>query len=192
MNRRVNYLSLAALLLATTVNALADVAMRDKDRPKRSSFTTQMKVTPDDKATEAKLLIPRAVWQQMRAGLDGDDTQAAGLTSFNLGGAQTMLAGVFLSLAFVFGGLGFVRSRGRAQRFGPAALCVAALALCGASVGVAFANAGPPPVARSLTSKILTQDLQWWGAYGQVKVEVSDDAGEITRVLPKQKQEQPR
>lgn len=193
MKHGINYLALAALLLATTVNTFADVALRKPDKPaKSSSFTTQMKVAPDEKATEAKLLIPRDVWRQMRAGLDGDDTKAAGLASFNLGNAQTMIAGLFLSLAFAFGGLGFVRSRGRARKFGTAALCFAALMLCGTTAGVVFANAGPPPVARSLTSKILTQDLQWWGAYGQVKVEVSDDAREITLVLPKQKQEQPR
>jgi hypothetical protein len=194
MKRRVNYLALAAMLLATTVPAFADIAIPDKEKkklPKGSAFSTQMRVAPDEKATEAKLLIPRDVWQQMRAGLDGDDTKAAGLASFNPGGAQTVMAGLFLSLALAFGGVWLVRSRGQ-RRFGTAALCVAALALCGAGAGVVFANAGPPPVARSLTSKILTQDLQWWGAYGQVKVEVSDDAREITLVLPKQKQEQPR
>jgi hypothetical protein len=190
---RVNYLLLAALLLAASVNAFADVAIRKPDKlPKSSSFTTGMKVSPDEKATEARLLIPRDVWQQMRAGLDGDDTKAAALTSFNPGGAQTVMAGLFLSLALAFGGLWLVRSRERAGKFGPAALCLAALVLCGAAARAVFANAGPPPAARSLTSKILTQDLQWWGAYGQVKVEVTDDVDRITLVLPKQKQEQPR
>jgi hypothetical protein len=75
-------------------------------------------------------------------------------------------------------------------RFGPAALGVIALTLCGAFAGAAYANAGPPPVARSLTSKILIEDLQWWGAYGQVKVEVSGDADRVTLILPRAKKEE--
>ena len=69
---------------------------------------------------------------------------------------------------------------------------VAALALCGAAATAAYANAGPPPVARSLTSKILIQDAQWYGVYGQVKVEVVDDDDQIKLVLPKGKDEKPQ
>jgi hypothetical protein len=38
-----------------------------------------------------------------------------------------------------------------------------------------------------LTLKILTPELQWWGAYGQVTVEIAQDGDGITLVLPKQK-----
>ena len=194
MKRRVNYLALAALLLATTVNALADVAPPDKAKtnsPKGPSFTAQMHIAPTSKAGDAKLLIPRSVLQQMKAGLDGDDSHSAAAAYFNTGGGQTLMAGLFLSLAFAFGGVWLVRSRGQ-RRLGPAALCVAALALCGLAATAAYANAGPPPVARSLTSKILIQDAQWYGVYGQVKVEVVDDDDQIRLVLPKGKDEKPQ
>lgn len=194
MKRRVNYLALAALLLATTVNALADVAPPDKvktNSPKGPSFTADMNIQPNLKASEAKLLIPRSVLQQMKAGLDGDDSHSAALTYFNTGGGQTLMAGLFLSLAFAFGGVWLVRSRGQ-RRLGPAALCLAALALCGLAANAAYANAGPPPVARSLTTKILIEQAQWYGVYGQVKVEVTDDGDRITLVLPKGKDEKPQ
>jgi hypothetical protein len=195
MKLRVNHLALAALLLATAVPAFSNIALPKEERgklAKSSAFTTAMKIEPDEKVTEARLVIPRQVWQQMKAGLDGEDSQTAALTGsrFNLGGTQTVVSGVFLSLAFAFGGVWLMRSRKQAVRFGPAALCIIALALCGTFAGAAYANAGPPPVARSLTSKILINDLQWWGAYGQVKIEVSGDADRVTLILPKAKKEE--
>ena len=194
MKRRFNYLALAALLLATAVNTFADVRVPDKDKnksPKVSPFTAQMMIDPNTKSSEARLLIPREVLQQMRAGLDGEDARGSALAFFNTGGAQTVVAGLFLSLALAFGGLWLVRSRGQ-RRLGPAALCLAALALCGVAATSVYANAGPPPVARSLTSKILIQDAKWYGVYGQVKVEVVDDNNQITLVLPRPKDDQPK
>jgi hypothetical protein len=195
MKLRVNYLALAALLLAAAIPAFADIALPKEERgksPKSSAFTTHMKIEPDEKVTEARLVIPREVWQQMKAGLDGEDSRNAALAgrTFNLGGTQTVVSGLFLSLAFAFGGVWLMRSRKQALRFGPAALCVIAFALCGAFAGAAYANAGPPPVARSLTSKILIDDLQWWGAYGQVKIEVSADVDRVTLILPRAKKEE--
>jgi hypothetical protein len=193
MKCRVNFLALAALLLVTAVSASADVAPPDKLKNKspKVSPTVGMLIQPDPKAGEAKLIIPRSVLEQMRAGLDGDDSRAAALAFFNTGGAQTLMAGIFLSLAFAFGGVWLVRSRAQ-RRLGPAALCVAALALCGVAATAAYANAGPPPVARSLTSKILIQDAMWYGAHGEVKVEITDERDFITLVLPKGKDEKPQ
>jgi opacity protein-like surface antigen len=194
MKRRVNYLALAALLLATAASAFADVRVPDKEKnrpPKAQPFTALMMIDPNTKSTEARLLIPREVLQQMRAGLDGEDSRAAALAFFNTSGAQTVMAGLFLSLALAFGGVWLVRSRGQ-KRLGPAALCVAALALCGAAATAAYANAGPPSVARSLTSKILIPDAKWYGVYGQVKVEVVDDDNQIKLVLPRPQDDQPR
>jgi hypothetical protein len=192
MLRRVKLLALVLMLLASAANALADVRVPDnvkKNNSKNSPFESSMRISPNEDAKEARLVIPREVWQQMKAGLDGGGSTNAALTgqTFNTGGLQTALAGMFLSLAFVFGGVWLVRLRKHARRFGPAVLSIVAFALCGAFAGAAYANAGPPPIARTLTSKILIDDLQWWGATGQVKIEISDDANMITLVLPKQK-----
>lgn len=193
MKCRINFLALAALLLLVTVSASADIAPPDKAKNKSSKDSPMMSmlIQPDLKAREAKLIIPRSLLEQMRAGLDGEDSRGAALAFFNTGGAQTLMAGIFLSLAFAFGGVWLVRSRGQ-RRLGPASLCVAALALSGVAATAAYANAGPPPVARSLTSKILVQEATWYGAHGEVKVEVTDDQDYIMLVLPKGKDEKPQ
>jgi hypothetical protein len=188
----------ALLLLLALAPARADVPRPRDDKPKSpqgADITTQMHIEPNFKATEARLLIPRAVWQQMRAGLDGDAAPAAGaVTRFStLGAAQTAMAGVFLSLAFACGGVWLMRARRKpANKLTQAALGVALVALCGASAGIAYANAGPPPIARSLTSQILVPAAQPYGVYGRVKVEFTDDDySQITLILPTAKDGKP-
>lgn len=175
--------TLAALFVMSNISARANAPDPSIYGRKGARVNAQMHIEPNTKATEARLLIPRAVWQQMRAGLDAEGGQhVAGV--FAAGGAQTAMAGIFLSLAFAFGGVWFVRQRKHAANWTRAALGVALLALCGATASIAYANAGPPPVARSLTSGILSPGAQPYGAYGQVKVEISDEESQITLVLP--------
>jgi hypothetical protein len=71
------------------------------------------------------------------------------------------------------------------------ALAFAALGGAAAGGVAVYANAGPPPAARSLTSKILSPDLSYWGASGVVKVEVANDESLIMLVLPKGKDAAP-
>jgi hypothetical protein len=58
------------------------------------------------------------------------------------------------------------------------------LALCGAGTSLVYANAGPPPVARSLTSKILIPEAMPYGVWGEVKVEIVESGNGVTLVLP--------
>lgn len=184
-------IALAALMLtATTTLAFADIANPDNRKTQAdSSPKMQMQIATDEKAKEAKLIIPREIWQQMKAQLDGNGSQnAAATTRFNMTGAQTIVSGIFLSLAFAFGGVWLMRTRKGADRLSRAtALGAAVILLCGLTATIAYANAGPPPVARSLTSNILIPELQWWGAYGQVKVEIVEEGNEIRLVLPRTK-----
>jgi hypothetical protein len=186
MNRLLNGYALAILLLAACTSALANAPDPSIAR-RRANVAIPMRIAPDREATEAKLVIPRAIWQQLRAGLDGNDTQSAVAATArfrNLSGAQTAMAGMFLSLAFAFGGVWLVRSRKQTDKLTRVALGVAVLALCSATASIAYANAGPPPVARSLTSQILVEQAQWYGVYGQVKIEIADEGDQITLVLP--------
>ena len=184
----------ALMLFATLTLAFADIPNPDRNnnrnRSSGSDLKTEMRIATDEKVKEARLIIPRAIFQQMRAQLDGNGSQTAAATTrfFNMTGAQTVVSGIFLSLAFAFGGVWLVRSRKGAERTARAvALGVSLLLIGGITAGVAYANAGPPPVARSLTSKILIQELQWWGAYGEVKVEIVEEGNEIQLVLPRRK-----
>lgn len=184
---------LALLFVVATPLAFADIPNPDRLNRNRSSKTelkVDMQIDTDEKAKEARLVIPRSVFQRMRAQADGAGSQTTGTTAaarfFNMTGAQTIMSGLFLSLAFAFGGVWLVRSRKGAERTARvAALSIGLLLAGGVTASVAYANAGPPPVARSLTSKILIPELQWWGAYGEVKVEIVEEGDDIKLVLPK-------
>ncbi len=184
---------MALMFLATTTLAFADIPNPNNPTNRNASKTdlkANMQIETDDKAKEAKLLIPREIFQQMVAQAQGGNTQTGSTVArfFNMTGAQTALSGLFLSLAFAFGGVWLVRSRKGTERSRRvAALCLSLLVVGGITAGVAYANAGPPPVARSLTSKILIPELQWWGAYGEVKVEIVDEGNQILLVLPRRK-----
>ena len=189
MKSLLNCCALILLGLAALTSARADVPRPRDDghkSPKTVSVSSPMHIEPNTKATEAKLLIPRAVLEQMRAGLDGDNAPAAGTTArlFTNGGAQTAIAGIFLSLAFACGGVWLVRTRKATGTWTRAALGGVLVALCGATASIAYANAGPPPIARSLTSGILSPGAQPYGAYGKVKVEITDEYSQITLILP--------
>ena len=177
------------ILMAITAPAFADIPNPSNLNRKKSqepAVKASMHIETDQKAKEAKLIIPRVLWQQMKAELDGTSAQTASDSTrfFNMTGAQTIMSGLFLSLAFAFGGVWLVRSR-VSDRARTAALCVSLLLIGGVTTGIAYANAGPPPVARTLTSKILIPELQWWGAYGDVKVEIADEGDQIRLVLPR-------
>jgi hypothetical protein len=181
------------VLMTATTLAFADIPnpnQRSGNSSSKSDLKIQMQIDTDDKVKEARLVIPRAVFQQMRAQAEGTDSQRSATTAtarfFNMTGAQTIMSGIFLSLAFAFGGVWLVRSRKGAERTARvAALSIALLLAVGVTAGVAYANAGPPPVARSLTSKILIPELQWWGASGEVKVQIVEEGNDIKLVLPK-------
>jgi hypothetical protein len=181
--------ALGVFVLATFTLARADVARPKDEHNKPANVIVTMRIEPNYKASEAKLIIPRSMWEQMRAQLDGNDAQAASASTrfHSLNGAQTLMAGIFMSLAFAFAGIWFVRSRKGTNKFTPAALALALLVLCGAGAGIAYANAGPPSVARSLTSNILVPGALPYGVYGKVKVEITDADNEIVLVLPKGK-----
>lgn len=186
-------LALAALmLLATAALAFADIPspsnLNNRNAASKADLKTSMRIETDEKVKEARLVIPRSIFQQMSAQLDGKGSQTASarLRFLNMTGTQTALSGLFLSLAFAFGGVWLVRSRrGNERATRVAALCLSLLIVGAITAGVAYANAGPPPVARSLTSKILIPELQWWGAYGEVKVEIVEEGDEIQLVLPR-------
>jgi hypothetical protein len=183
--------AITALLLLASVSSLADIANPNSNRrrpPVRPTAPTSMRIQPDEKAKNAKLLIPREVLSGLRASLDEGDPQTSASTGIaGITSAQTIMVGIFMSLSLAFAGLWLMKFRVQSDRLTRAAVVIALLGLGTATTSVVLGNAGPPPVAQSLTLKILTPELQWWGAYGQVTVEIAQDGDGITLVLPKQK-----
>src|SRR3954467_6147544 len=96
--------AILAAILGLSALSYADIARPTKTpKPNSQKFITNtMEITLDKDAKEAKLLIPRSQIKELRAALaqidDGTDTTAA-VTSSGLSRAQTIVSGLFMSLA---------------------------------------------------------------------------------------------
>src|SRR5688500_5334151 len=100
-----------AVLLSVGSSGLANIA--DPSLPGRSkSVDTSLSIRIDKNAREAKLIIPKAQLRQLRAELEqldnGTDGNVAAGSSVTR--TQTIVSGSLLSLAFVLGGMWFLRS----------------------------------------------------------------------------------
>jgi hypothetical protein len=100
---------------------------------------------------------------------------------------QTIVSGMFLSLAFVFGGLWFVRSGKAATKTGKGVV-VLAVSLGIASSTLLFANIAPPVILRSITGKIFSVQMQRSRvAWGEIKLELSD-SDQVELIIPNPKE----
>lgn len=174
--------AVAAMILCSLSTALADLVPPDKPK-KTKSVDTSLVIRLDAEAKEARLVIPRDQLKQLRAQIDevsGDDETASATTGF--GRTQTLVSGALLSLAFVFGGLWFVRTRPQNSR---AVVTMAALLALGSIANLVYGNAGPPPAAREITGKMFTQSVHTYKqGSGKIKLEVSDDARTPQLIVP--------
>jgi hypothetical protein len=181
--------SLCALLAIFAVGASADVRLPDTPKPtpvkEKKSLDTMFSISIRKDAKEARLLIPKDQIKELRAQLDELDggSNTAALASFSR--AQTILGGLFLSLAFVAGGVWFSRSRKNGFKPGRAVVAGAVLFFGGAFAVITFANVGPPLEARSITGKIFTDPVHLYKqASGKIKVEATDDDYGIQLIVP--------
>jgi hypothetical protein len=172
------------IVLSLASAAVADIPRPDKPRKLSKSIDTSLSIRLDRDAREAKLIIPREQVQQLRAELeqlDGNDSTAATAAS-TFTNTQTIISGTLLSLAFVFGGMWFMRS-GRAHS--KPIVAAAILLTCGSIATLVYGNAGPPPEARSITGKMFSQGVHTYkGGWGKIKLEVSDDAPNPVLIVP--------
>ena len=182
-------LLLTALALITSTAVFADIApIRPEKTPKpKPGVNTTMEIMMDKSAKEAKLLIPKSQIKQLRAeleSLDDDNGNTAAVTG-GFTRLQTIVSGAFLSLAFVFGGMWFVRSGKASTKGGKALAAAAILGGIGAATTVVFANVGPPPAARNITSKLFDQKLftPYGFAYGKIKIETTD-GNQVKLIVP--------
>lgn len=196
MKSRTNFwasVTLLALFTATAIPAFADVALPDGNKPRKQknpTTTVLMNIRENELEKQPTLMISRGVLRELRAGLEGEDGASQNAASFSdgFGGKQTVMAGIFLSLALTFGGVWMVHSRKQSnggRRLSQAALGLMVCALCGASASLAYANAGPPTPRRPFDSRILVEDVRRSGVYDKVKVELIDGDYGIVLDLPK-------
>jgi len=176
------------LLLASTI-AFADVPRPDKSPKQTKSLVTYMNIRLDRDAKDAKLIIPRSQIQQLRAALDDADNETdstAAVTGSSYSRTQTIMSGIFLSLAMIFGGMWFARSGKAASRPSKAFIIFAVMTGIGSVATIVYANAGPPPEARSITSKLFDQKIMspYRFASGQIRVETTTEGDTITLIVP--------
>lgn len=177
------------LLFAALVSVLASVGFANIANPdlpakkKNKSIDSFLSIRLDKAASEARLVIPRSQLKQLRAELekldDGDTTDNTAAATFQ--GTQTIVSGALISLAFVFGGMWFMRSGSK-----PGKIVVASAVLLSCSVAtLVYANAGPPSEANAITGKIFSDVVhQNKFASGSIKLEVSDSTRVMELVVP--------
>lgn len=188
------FVLIAVLMLASAV-VFADIARPDRSpsrvkKPARAIDGT-LNIKLDRDAKEARLIIPRSQVKQLQAQLDeitGDDNVAEVSATGGITRTRTIVSGLFLSLAVVFGGMWFMRSK--------ASGAVTRTLLIGAAIGgiaaaatLVYANVGPPPAARSITSALFNEKvfIPYRFASGKVKIEVSDEATRVELIVPEAK-----
>ena len=175
----------AVTLLSSTI-AFADLAKPPISKGKPGIETT-LDIRLDANAKEARLIIPRSQIKQLRAELesldDGSDDMA-GVASPGISRVQTIVSGLFLSLALVVGGVWFVRSGRAATKAGKSAVAIVVVSFVATAATFVFANAGPPSEARSISGKMFTPAVHMYGfGWGKIKLEVSDDEKDRVRLI---------
>jgi hypothetical protein len=173
------FICLSAFVLIASLAAFADIPGPDKtpkNALKTKSVDTSMTIRLDRDATEARLLIPKSQLKQLRAELEqmDDSSEDTAAANTGIGRTQTIVSGMFLSLALVFGGIWFVRSGKVSTRTGKSLVITAMLAGVGSAATFIYANAGPPSDARNITGKMFSQSVHLYKfGYGRIKLETS-------------------
>ena len=179
------------LVTMFSIAAFADVRLPDTPTPpapspkEKKAIDTSFSISIRKDAKEARLLIPKDQIKQLRAQLDelDNDSNNAALLSFSR--TQTIVGGLFLSLAMIFGGMWLTRVRKNDFKPNKTAVAAAILFLCGAFTLIAYANVGPPIEARSITGRIFTPAVHLYKqASGKIKLETTDDASGVRLIVP--------
>lgn len=177
-----------------TLAAFADIRLPDTPKPAKETgqaIDSGLVIRLSDEATETKLIIPKSQLKDLRAALDDmDDISAenAAVTSSsgNFTRTQTIISGLFMSLAFVFGGVWFARSRKADSKSGKTIIAGAILLMVGSMATLVFANAGPPSTLRRINGNLFDKKVfgGWRFASGSIKVEVSNTARGFELIVP--------
>jgi hypothetical protein len=178
-----------SFLLAFSISAFADVRPPlPKPTPKPTADSKEkeanMHIAVTREVTEPTLVIKKSSAKMLRAALDEieaeEDNTASIEGTIKGSSAQTIIGGLFLSLAFLFGGVWFFRSK--PSKINAALMLIAAL---GITTTFVFANIAPPKLF-SLSKSMLSPELQGYGkAQGKVKIKIREIApADIQLLIP--------
>jgi len=170
-----------------------DIAKPTATPKQKTAIDTILRINLRSDAKEARLIIPKSQLAALRAQLDqlgdGSDTSAA----ITAGGAgtkvPTIVGGLFLSLAIVFGGIWFVRSGRISPKTSQALALFTILTAVGSAATFVYGNAGPPAEARSITGKMFTPAVHMYGfGSGQIKLEATNEEDNVVLIVPDPKE----
>jgi hypothetical protein len=181
-----------AFISALSTITLADIAKPAKTPKQKAAIDAILRINLKDDAKEARLIIPKSTLLQLRAQLDqlgdGNDTTAAVTAGGNGARIPTIVGGLFLSLAIVFGGIWFARSGKISPKASQALVLFTILTAVGSAATFVYGNAGPPPEARSITGKMFTPAVHMYGfGSGAIKLETTNEEDNIVLIVPNPK-----
>ena len=185
-------LFLFALTVIFSSFALADIRLPDTPKPKPvKSIDSTMTIRFDKKAKDATLVISKGQLKQLRAELEQLDNESNTASNTGFTRTQTIVSGLFMSLAMVFGGVWLTRSQKINTKVGKTLIAGAILFCVGSLATIAFANAGPPAELRQITSKLFDKKVftYWNSAYGKIKIQVSENANGVELIVPEVKED---
>lgn len=179
-------LNLWMIFVLFSIAVAANVRPPETPKPdSKKSIVTTLSVKIQRDAKEATLIIPKGQLKQLRAELEQLDNESDATASVKFGRTQTLVSGMFLSLAFVFGGVWLVRSRKIDTTTSKVLVIGSVLFLSGAVTTIVYANAGPPAEARSLTNKFFSPAVNTYKfGSGKIKLETSDSVTIPTLIVP--------
>src|SRR5262245_16167185 len=108
-------LVLLSLIRLFSFAVLADETIPPTPKPKKtaepvSAVDTTLHVQFSNREKNARLIIPKSQLKQLRAQLDELDDADPTVAVSGFSRTQTIVSGLFLSLAIIFGGVWFARS----------------------------------------------------------------------------------
>jgi hypothetical protein len=188
--RLFKYFAALAVLLFASSPALADIALPNRPKPPRDNEVrrdlphARLTIERVEGLREARLQVTRTQLRWMN-GMAGEGSSVTGALSGPLGGAGTIVGGVFLSLSMVLTGLLLLRSRRRGMRLGRAAVALLVCACAAGLAGVAaYANAGPPPGYYTQDPGTLIKAASAGTLSGSIRIEVVEEGAEMKLLIP--------
>lgn len=151
--------SLFALIAIFAIAAFADIRLPDTPKPKTTPTGQQVELLVDvsNEVTEPTLVIKKSSTKFLRAALD----EAEGLTDSNTtaeiksNSTPTIIGGTFLTLAFIFGGVWFARSKKPSKTV----IGLFLVGILGSATVLVTANVAPPQNV-GINKNMLSQELQ--------------------------------
>jgi hypothetical protein len=172
--------SLLTLTILLSMAAFADIRVPDKTTPtptpelRRVEKNAEMLIQISSEVTEPTLIINKDLFGKYTAATSEN-------TSIGINSIQTIVGGLFLSLAFVFGGVWLARGKVKMTK---AAISICVAMVLGFGGVIAYANIPPPlPINKNLFKNL--QITPFSRSEGTVKVILSDeDDPEIRFIIP--------